>query len=558
MGFGKSWPAFLAMPFVGFLAACTIVPTGTSANIPLADEGRRAIGQKSDDLFSGAFVASETVPWPVPPTCRNSFNWNTLDESVREAIKQDADKNGIWPASNKFWDKYCRITQPGTPFDKDFIALALSGGGLRAAVFSAAVMFELEKYGVLAKADVISSVSGGAMTAAYYALSCDDRANCPETVEGPERCLWRADESDTALCDGGVFDRLNKNFELSWIGNWFWPDNILRYWFTHFDRSDIMVETLADNLYDNSLIGNEGYRFHDLNPQRPTLIINATNFTHEDTTVEMAIEALRTGAKSRSAEEQELLSFKFLEHLNFKFTKEEYRALCSSLDQYPIANAVMASSAFPAVFQYITLSNYRNADCRGEPSSYTHIFDGGNSDNLGLLALETILKKIRDEGTDGSRPVRPDRIIVFEVDASLGFLGQSPADPDPREWLDYFVDTNFLDSVDSLMLSGYTRSEKAIDKLIDDLVDNNGDRVHIALRDLKDVPGEEEQWRNYVSKIATRYKTDSERIKALRHAACVLVRRKMDEVCDRFMGLCTTPPPGAPCPAPPVGSRLPD
>ncbi|MDB5322985.1 MAG: uncharacterized protein JWN40_4616, partial [Phycisphaerales bacterium] len=64
---------------------------------------------------------------------------------------------------------------PTAPFEGDgwFVGLAISGGGSRSANFSAAVMFELQRLGLLEKVDAISSVSGGSMTAAYYCLSAD-------------------------------------------------------------------------------------------------------------------------------------------------------------------------------------------------------------------------------------------------------------------------------------------------------------------------------------------------------------------------------------------------
>ena len=51
-----------------------------------------------------------------------------------------------------------------------FVGIALSGGGMRAANFSAAVLLELEQLGLLRHASALSSVSGGSLTAAYYGL----------------------------------------------------------------------------------------------------------------------------------------------------------------------------------------------------------------------------------------------------------------------------------------------------------------------------------------------------------------------------------------------------
>lgn len=57
--------------------------------------------------------------------------------------------------------------------DKKRIGLALSGGGYRAAAYHIGTLRALRKLGILDKLDVISSISGGSITAAYYALHKD-------------------------------------------------------------------------------------------------------------------------------------------------------------------------------------------------------------------------------------------------------------------------------------------------------------------------------------------------------------------------------------------------
>lgn len=54
------------------------------------------------------------------------------------------------------------------------IGLALSGGGYRAAAYHIGTLRALHKMGILDKVNVISSVSGGSITAAYYALHKDN------------------------------------------------------------------------------------------------------------------------------------------------------------------------------------------------------------------------------------------------------------------------------------------------------------------------------------------------------------------------------------------------
>lgn len=54
------------------------------------------------------------------------------------------------------------------------IGLALSGGGYRAAAYHIGTLRALNRLRILEDIDVISSVSGGSITAAYYALNKDD------------------------------------------------------------------------------------------------------------------------------------------------------------------------------------------------------------------------------------------------------------------------------------------------------------------------------------------------------------------------------------------------
>lgn len=54
------------------------------------------------------------------------------------------------------------------------IGLALSGGGYRAAAYHIGTLRALHEMGILGSIDVISSVSGGSIIAAYYALHKDD------------------------------------------------------------------------------------------------------------------------------------------------------------------------------------------------------------------------------------------------------------------------------------------------------------------------------------------------------------------------------------------------
>src|SRR4051794_24973367 len=64
------------------------------------------------------------------------------------------------------------------------IGLSLSGGGYRAAAFHLGTLRKLKELNILNKIDVISTVSGGSIIGAYYALHKDN-----------------FDQFDKSLCD---------------------------------------------------------------------------------------------------------------------------------------------------------------------------------------------------------------------------------------------------------------------------------------------------------------------------------------------------------------------
>jgi predicted acylesterase/phospholipase RssA len=295
------------------------------------------------------------------------------------------------------------------------VILSLSGGGSRAAYFSTSVMFQLgkvfEEIDILSEVDAISSVSGGSLPAAYYAISTD-----PDyTGEPPYGRTWDEEE---------VKELMQRNYIGRWVGNWFWPVNIGKYWFTDYDRTDIMAQTFEDNLYDRKPLG-QSLKMENLLPDRPYLILNSTNGT--------------TG--------------KFAQP--FTFTREDFEALDSDINAYDLSRAVMASATFPAVFNFMTLKNY--TDGIGEDELYTHVFDGGNFDNLGLESTWKILATLSDNN------ISYERLVVILVDAYADSGGVNGGESDTRKFFDFIVDTNFIDATDSLLSNNRDRVLETFD-----------------------------------------------------------------------------------------------
>lgn len=358
--------------------------------------------------------------------------------------------------------------------NQTLVILALSGGGSRAAYWSSEIMLKLgevfnnEKHGnldLLKEVDVISSVSGGSLPAAYYAISKDPCDSCENA------------EIDRLWDEYTVRKLMSRDYITRWFYNWFWPTNIAQYWFTSYDRSDIMAQTFADNMFDNSTTGWD-LKFKDINPERPNLILNATN-----------------GSGGEFGEP-------------FTFTIEDFHTkLGSQLSDYDIAWAVMATASFPAVFNYMTLENFRATDDK----KYVHVFDGGNTDNLGLKSAKRVIEN-NDE--------KYKQVVVILVDAYTESRGVNRKEPDARKYFDFVVDTNFLDSTDSLLAN--VRGE-LLSTMKNDL-NHLGKKAifyHIGFNDIKRL-GDAELYRE-LNGIATNFKIGKEEKGHIEEAAKRLI-----------------------------------
>jgi len=240
------------------------------------------------------------------------------------------------------------------------VLLAFSGGGTRAAAFAYGVLKTLAdtevmtpggRRSLLHEVDVISSVSGGSFTSAYYGLRGDK--------------IFEEFE-----------DRfLRQNVEGALIGQVLSPVNWIPQMSSIYGRGDVAAEYYNKHIFD-------GATFADLErPGAPAVVINATD--------------LATG-------------------IRFSFTSGFFDIICADLDQYPLARAVTASSAVPVLFTPITIKSYagtcgyapppwlaeaakdergssRKAEARAledyrdsEKRPWLHLVDGGIADNLGL------------------------------------------------------------------------------------------------------------------------------------------------------------------------------
>ncbi len=302
------------------------------------------------------------------------------------------------------------------------VLLALSGGGSRAAYFSALTMWEMQnlellidgyRTNLLHEVDVITSVSGGSLAAAYYAASHDPGRECA----GHTSQQWTEEE---------IHRLMTLDFRRRWFLRWFFPNNIAAYWFTQFDRTDILSQVFSANLFDNKILEYD-LPLQQLNPLRPNLILNATIGSADP-----------------------LMGFGFGDV--FTFTREDFARICSSVDDYSVARAVTATAAYPGMFNFMTLRNYcwDQQAVHGHERRYLHVFDGGIADNLGLSSIKRVIWTALE--TPEARPVLPYRkVIVILIDSHIDSPGVDPEKNDPRDHFDFIMDTNVMAATSVLM-----------------------------------------------------------------------------------------------------------
>jgi NTE family protein len=254
------------------------------------------------------------------------------------------------------------------------VALCLSGGGYRAALFHLGALRRLNEVGLLSQIDAISSVSGGSILAAHLV----DRLR-PWPEPGAIIPEWRAHIEATFR---GIAGRNIRT----------WPIlNRLLPW--NWARDSTGVETLAAQ-YERHVTR---MKLPEL-PSRPRFLINATD-------VSFGVNWI----------------FDSLMHDGLNGRAGDYQAgYLRPLPDWPLARAVAASSCFPPVFNPLPLrldpgrltgGSYQGPD-RDRIVAGLRLSDGGMYDNLGL---EPVWKTYR-------AVLVSDGGAVFEPEADRGIF----------------------------------------------------------------------------------------------------------------------------------------
>ncbi|MFI2810381.1 patatin-like phospholipase family protein [Microbulbifer sp. YPW16] len=276
------------------------------------------------------------------------------------------------------------------------VLLAFSGGGTRAAALSYGVLRELDRTPVrtsagertmLQEVDMISSVSGGSFTAAYYGLY-------------GERIFADYEER---------FLRRDVQGEL--VRRALSPSNWQRLASPTFGRIDLAAEYYDELLFDDAPLGAL------VRPGVPRVVINSTD--------------LATGER-------------------VPFVQEMFDLFCLDLESYPLSRAVAASSAVPLVFSPVAVQSHAGSCGFRQPAwvdlaleddqltsrkiaarsvkayldrerrPWLHLVDGGISDNLGLRSYYRTITLTADPAIDSSLlpHLNARHILVILVNAN--------------------------------------------------------------------------------------------------------------------------------------------
>jgi NTE family protein len=291
--------------------------------------------------------------------------------------------------------------------DRPLILVAISGGGSRAAALGWTVLRELSRFRYFSDGQtrrltddvgVVSSVSGGSVIAAHFAL------HGAEGLDGFAADFLEPDNMRTL-----ELDALNP---ITWFS----------LAITGGARVDIVEE-----LFDKQLFKNK--TFAELNQRgKPFLILNATDMASGEV---------------------------------FAFTPKRFDDICSDFDKQPISAGVGASSAVPIAVSPVAMRNYSVEHCQGRSTpqwirtrlegrfapyvnleefklaryandlrrgsdsgrqiEYLYLLDGGLADNLAIHGLlQTISSPYAAPITaDPSSGLNEDATILEAINAGL-------------------------------------------------------------------------------------------------------------------------------------------
>jgi hypothetical protein len=315
-----------------------------------------------------------------------------------------------------------RLTED--PFPNVDVIVALSGGGMRAANLSGAVLYELSRVSftdpqgraitLLDAVDTISSVSGSSFAAAYYLYH--------RPVFSGNAEAGRAGHNRELVQEG-----LKQNFQRPLLLTLIMPHKISTYvrLFTYASRT-----TLYSNMIEYEILRPQRIEYLQtqvLQPRgkRNPVIEHTIDFTtglfslispidlHDQYLVrggrtfeDLYLKDPKNTSVLYPLRPEWVINSAVYNEPNdrngFLFDEETFNRSRSDWMRYRVSDAVSASAAFPVLFTPVAWR-----DWSAKQKSWFFLYDGGVSDNLGLNGVSRAMAR--------ARPPRPTVVILVDA-----------------------------------------------------------------------------------------------------------------------------------------------
>jgi Patatin-like phospholipase len=313
-------------------------------------------------------------------------------------------------------DKSTPVFAP-LPDQPTLVGLAVSGGGSRAATFAAGALEALaalryieggREHSVLEAVTHMSSVSGGSLATAYYALNKPPKSEPVLNGQGLSAAYER------------FFSTFKNDMQLNFQGKAL-VRQFLKFRAFNPTKSAYSFAEVWDAHFFHEASMSALYE-REKNGEAPLVIFNGTiynsgrrlvlttmppsDFTY-DFTAELRAKLVSKGLQFTP---EGRASFdRSIERAKNQFLPQTFESIGADHRALPVSLAVVTSASFPPVVGPVT---YQTEGA----STYTHVGDGGLFDNLGTESLTTVfLNKLNPDHPTAKRA------LILVIDASYPF-----------------------------------------------------------------------------------------------------------------------------------------
>lgn len=367
----------------------------------MSDKNNKRIKRRFRGALTGAILCLGTI-WLLA-AC------STRNVSLRHPVQQGL----LFQAPIVDLDSYRSVEDRSANDRALAVAVAISGGGERAANFGVGVLLGLEALpsptsvrDVLQEVDYLSTVSGGGMAAAAYVSTLHSHrtvsGNPRETFRFSNVMRRRSDDLPTACTSSNVLDFyqdvvdsgedpttdpcIRRHLERGYHGNIFSSFFNPKIIFSSLDRGDILEQTFAKELLGGNWLGYVGaaemqlrdlfpHKRSGIRPRLPMWVANAT--------------IMENGAILPFVPDVlSLYQIREYVHDMSEVTINQGVSHYDFAESIPLSLGLTASGNFPSLIAPQTLG----AEYDAAANPYMHLIDGGIADNLGIHTAITLLQ----------------------------------------------------------------------------------------------------------------------------------------------------------------------